>query len=79
MRERLGLDPRKPIDLSDFKKRKNLRIQEDRALNRVLQTEVHNIFLYETCNLVKCAQIHRLPEYVLYFLRGGSCCFRLRN
>ena len=40
MRERLGLDPKEPVDLDEFKKRKNVRQQEDRALNRILQKEV---------------------------------------
>ena len=40
LRDRLGLDPKEPIDLSEFKRKKNLRMQEDRALNQVLQKEV---------------------------------------
>ena len=40
LRERLGLDPKEPLDLTEFKKKKGIRMQEDRALNRVLQKEV---------------------------------------
>jgi centrosomal protein CEP290 len=40
LRERLGLDPKEPLDLTEYKKKKTLRLQEDRALNRVLQKEV---------------------------------------
>lgn len=41
MREKLGMDPRKPLDLTEFKKKKTLRLQGDRALNMTLQQEVH--------------------------------------
>ena len=40
LRERLGLDPKEPLDLTEFKKKKGIRMQEDRALNRILQKEV---------------------------------------
>ncbi len=40
MREKLGLDPRKPMDLGEFRKKKTLRLQGDRALNMALQQEV---------------------------------------
>lgn len=40
LRERLGLDPKEPLSLAEFKKKKGSRLQEDRALNRVLQKEV---------------------------------------
>ena len=40
LRERLGLNPREPIDVTDYRKKKLLRMNEDRALNRILQKEV---------------------------------------
>ena len=40
MREKLGMDPRKPMDLTEFRKKKTLRLQGDRALNMALQQEV---------------------------------------
>ena len=40
LRERLGLDPKEPLDLTEYKKKKGIRMQEDRALNRILQKEV---------------------------------------
>ena len=42
LRERLGLDPKEPIDLTEFHKKKKVRMQEDRALNRILQKEVRD-------------------------------------
>ena len=45
LRERLGLDPKEPIDMTEFKKKKKIRQQEDRALNNILQKEV---FMYTT-------------------------------
>ena len=43
LRERLGLDPREPIDMEDYKKKKKLRQQEDRALNIILTKDVRYI------------------------------------
>lgn len=40
LRDKLGLGPKEPIDLGEFRKKKAIRLQEDRALNRVLQKEV---------------------------------------
>ena len=40
LRDRLGLDPKDKIDLTDYKKKKNVKEQEDRALNRILREEV---------------------------------------
>jgi centrosomal protein CEP290 len=40
-RQQLGLGPREQIDLSEYRKKKNVRQQEDRALNHVLQKEVN--------------------------------------
>ena len=40
LRERLGLDPREPINIEDLRHKKSLHINQDRALNRVLQKEV---------------------------------------
>ncbi len=42
LREKLGLDPKEPIDLTQYRKKKGLRMQEERALNRVLQKEVRS-------------------------------------
>jgi len=41
LRERLGLDPREPINIEDLRHKKALHINQDRALNRVLHKEVH--------------------------------------
>ena len=40
LRERLGLDPKQPIDLGEVRKKKGIRTHEERALNQVLQKEV---------------------------------------
>ena len=40
LRERLGLDPKEPIDLGEFRKKKSVRTQEEKALNQVLRKEV---------------------------------------
>ena len=40
LRERLGLDPQEPLDTSKFLNKKAKRMQEDRALNKLLQNEV---------------------------------------
>ena len=40
LRERLGIDLQEPIDINEFRNKKNARQQEERALNRVLQKEV---------------------------------------
>jgi len=40
LRERLGLDPREPINIEELRHKKALHINQDRALNRVLQKEV---------------------------------------
>jgi len=40
LRERLGLDPREPINIEDLRHKKALHINQDRALNRVLHKEV---------------------------------------
>ena len=49
LRYRLGLDPKEPLDMKEFKKNKAIRKEEDRALNFALQGEVsmYNSF---TCN-----------------------------
>ncbi|KAK2177677.1 hypothetical protein NP493_585g00005 [Ridgeia piscesae] len=38
LRERLGLDPKEPIDLGEFRKKKSVRTQEEKALNQVALT-----------------------------------------
>lgn len=40
LRERLGLDPREPVDVSEFRKDKDRRKEETKALNIILQKEV---------------------------------------
>jgi len=40
LRERLGLDPREPINIEDLRHKKALHVNQDRALNRVLHKEV---------------------------------------
>ena len=40
LRERLGLDPRQPINIEELRHKKALHINQDRALNRVLHKEV---------------------------------------
>jgi len=43
LRERLGLDPKEPINLSDIRHKKAIHLQQDRALNRVLHKEIENL------------------------------------
>ena len=43
LRERLGLDPKEPLDMTEFRKVKQLQHQQDRALNQVLQKEVERL------------------------------------
>ena len=45
LRERVGLDPKEPIDLGEFRKKKSVRTQEAKALNQVLHKEVCGIVL----------------------------------
>ncbi|ELU00323.1 hypothetical protein CAPTEDRAFT_217708, partial [Capitella teleta] len=42
-RQRLGLGVREEVDLSEYRKKKNVRQQEDRALNHVLQKEIERL------------------------------------
>ena len=43
LRGRLGLDPRKPLDLTEFRSKKAVRKEEDKALNYILQKEVERL------------------------------------
>ncbi|XP_071943126.1 centrosomal protein of 290 kDa-like [Antedon mediterranea] len=43
LRERLGLDPKEPVDLADFKKNRAVVQQQDRAMNQVLMKEVERL------------------------------------
>ncbi|KAI0241044.1 CEP209_CC5 domain-containing protein, partial [Lamellibrachia satsuma] len=43
LRERLGLDPKEPIDLGEFRKKKSVRTQEEKALNQVLRKEIERL------------------------------------
>ena len=40
LRDRLGLDPKEPLDMGEYKKKKGVRMQEDKAVNMVLRKEV---------------------------------------
>ena len=40
LRDRLGLDPREPINIDELRHNKMMHINQDRALNRVLNKEV---------------------------------------
>ena len=40
LRDKLGYAPLEPIDLTEYRMKKGIRMQEDRALNRILQKEV---------------------------------------
>ena len=40
LRDKLGYAPMEPIDLTEYRMKKGIRMQEDRALNRILQKEV---------------------------------------
>ena len=42
LRERLGLDPKKPLCIEGATHRRGLNIMKDKSLNRVLQKEVGN-------------------------------------
>ncbi|CAH1800117.1 unnamed protein product [Owenia fusiformis] len=42
-RAKLGLDPKEPVDLTEFRKVKAIQQQKDRALNGVLQKEVERL------------------------------------
>ena len=59
LREKLGLDPKEPLDLGEYRKKKGLRLQEDRALNRVLQKEIEGL---EEERLELKQQIRRLAQ-----------------
>ncbi|XP_041354240.1 centrosomal protein of 290 kDa-like [Gigantopelta aegis] len=43
LRYRLGLDPKEPLDMKEFKKNKAVRKEEDRALNFALQGEIERL------------------------------------
>ncbi|KAL4233575.1 hypothetical protein ACF0H5_008256 [Mactra antiquata] len=43
LRGRLGLDPRKPLDLTQFRSKKNVRKEEEKAMNYILQKEVEKL------------------------------------
>jgi hypothetical protein len=43
LRGRLGLDPRKPLDLTKYRSDKKVRMEEEKAMNYILQKEVSNI------------------------------------
>jgi hypothetical protein len=40
LRYKLGMDPRAPLDLTDFRKNKQIRKEEEKALNFILQRQV---------------------------------------
>ncbi|KAJ8314697.1 hypothetical protein KUTeg_006847 [Tegillarca granosa] len=43
LRYRLGMDPKEPLDLTEFRKNKKLRKEEEKALNFILQKEVEKL------------------------------------
>ncbi|XP_056015074.1 centrosomal protein of 290 kDa-like [Ostrea edulis] len=43
LRFKLGMDPRDPLDLTEFRKNKQLRKEEEKALNFILQKEVERL------------------------------------
>ncbi|XP_070533170.1 centrosomal protein of 290 kDa-like [Ptychodera flava] len=43
LRERLGLDPKEPIDLTDFRMNRAIQSQQDRAMNQVLTKEIERL------------------------------------
>lgn len=43
LRFKLGMDPRDPLDLTEFRKNKELRKEEEKALNFILQKEVERL------------------------------------
>ena len=43
LRFKLGMDPRDPLDLTEFRKNKNIRKEEEKALNFILQKEVERL------------------------------------
>jgi centrosomal protein CEP290 len=45
LRERLGLEPAEPIDLTAHRRGKSAQQQQDRALNQVLQKEVNYLLI----------------------------------
>lgn len=53
LRERLGLDPKEPINIEGIRQRKSIKIERDRALNRVLQKEV-------------CTQLYYYSDYTVW-------------
>lgn len=52
LRYRLGMDPKEPLDLTEFRKNKKLRKEEEKALNFILQKEVW-ILLYSVLRNAK--------------------------
>uniref|UniRef100_K1PYW1 Centrosomal protein of 290kDa coiled-coil region domain-containing protein n=1 Tax=Magallana gigas TaxID=29159 RepID=K1PYW1_MAGGI len=46
LRFKLGMDPRDPLDLTEFRKNKELRKEEEKALNFILQKEIKITFSY---------------------------------
>ena len=46
LRERLGLDPAEPIDLSQYKKNKVIKEQDERSNSEALQKEVRDFILF---------------------------------
>nr|XP_006816174.1 PREDICTED: centrosomal protein of 290 kDa-like [Saccoglossus kowalevskii] len=43
LRERLGLDPKEPIDLTEFRMNRAVQAQQDRAMNQVLTKEIERL------------------------------------
>lgn len=45
LREQLGMDPKKPVDIKDFQSKISVKREEQRALNIVLQKEVREKYI----------------------------------
>ena len=58
LRERLGLDPKEPLDTEAIKEKKLIKTQQQAALNRVLSKEVCFSCLVHTSNFVAFQQPH---------------------
>ncbi|XP_060063320.1 centrosomal protein of 290 kDa-like [Ylistrum balloti] len=60
LRYRLGLDPREPLDLTQFRKNKATRKEEEKALNFILQQEVEKL---EDERVVLKKKIRKLAQH----------------
>jgi centrosomal protein CEP290 len=61
LRERLGLDPKEPLDTDAIKEKKLVKTQQQAALNRVLSKEV--CLLYFNPNIVRGKKVNLLCNW----------------